>query len=210
MNTTSFTGEFETHITVSNCHVERLPAWCAARNIKSLHIVLDAARMAVEHHSQPMLSWRGWGDFDRELAVANRLAAELTAEGFRVVRIKIEAAPSNSGVPQSALEAASQPADRYFEHHLKLNLAPDADLELLRSIASAHSAHLSHNALQVSMDGRTKRFLTQRCMGVGSIDARIRLQQLIDRIAAFGYRPIDIEAEFVVYDSNLALDRGWM
>jgi hypothetical protein len=210
MNTTSFTGEFETHITVGNCYVERLQAWCADRNIKFLHIVLDSAQMAVEHHSQPMLTWRSWGDFDRELAVAKRLAAELTAEGFPVARIKIEAAPSNGGVPQSALDAASQPADRYFEHHLKLNFAPDADLKLLRSIAAAHSAHLSYNALQVSTDEWTKRFLTQRCMEVGWSDARVRLQQLIEQIASLGYRPIEIESEFVVYDSNLALDRGWM
>jgi hypothetical protein len=124
--------------------------------------------MAVKHHSQPMLTRRGWGEFDRELATANKLAAELKTAGFRVVRIKIEAAPGNDGVPQSDLAALAHP-DLYFEHHLKLNLAPDADLELLRSIATAHSAHLSHNALQTSNNGWTKRFLTQRCMQVGLV-----------------------------------------
>jgi hypothetical protein len=41
-------------------------------------------------------------------------------------------------------------------------------------------------------------------------NAQARLQQLIEAIASLGFCPIDTESEFVVYDSNLALDRGWM
>jgi hypothetical protein len=40
-----FTGEFETHITVSLAHerdeIDRLQQWCIDRQLKFLHILLD-------------------------------------------------------------------------------------------------------------------------------------------------------------------------
>jgi hypothetical protein len=205
-----FTGEFETHITVSLKNnidgIEWLHGWCIDRNLKFLHILLDRGASK----SQPMLTRRGRGNFADELKIANNLSQELNAENFPVVRIKIEAAPWNQGVPQSDVEALAHPIDRYFEHHVKLLLESSTDILPLRELAKQHSAHLSLNALQIRLDGYQERFVTQRCMGVGRIEAKKQLQLLLDSIESCGYRSIDIEAEFVVYDSNLALDFGWI
>jgi hypothetical protein len=206
----NFTGEFETHITVSLNQnltgIDRLQQWSGAHNLKFLHILLDRG----DNISQPMLTRRGRGNFDAELSIAERLAQELVAEDFAVVRIKIEAAPENDGIPQSDVEALAHPAHRYFEHHLKLAIASTTDLQPLRELAQAHSAHLSRNALQLREDGSQERFITQRCLGVGRSTAKQQLQILLDSIESLGYTPIAIESEFVVYDSNLALDRGWI
>lgn len=212
-----FTGEFETHITVSLTHkldeIDRLQQWCIDRQLKFLHILLDPVSdsiAACETRSQPMLTRRGYGDFDEQLDIANELSHALVAAGFPVVRIKLEAAPGNRDIPQSDLEAAAHHADRYFEHHVKLLLAPTANISELREVVSQHWAHLSQNVLHVRSDLWQERFVTQRCMRVGRSNARKQLQVLLDSIDSLGYNPIDIEAEFVVYDSNLALDRGWM
>jgi hypothetical protein len=205
-----FTGEFETHLTVSLTHdrdeSDRLQQWCVDRHLKFLHILLDRG----EHISQPMLTRRGRGDFADELNIARSLAQTLVAEDFEVVRTKIEAAPWNHGVPISDLDALAHHPTRYFEHHVKLAIASTTDLLPLIELSQRHSAHLSRNALQIRNDGCQERFVTQRCMNVGRVEAEKRLQILVGAIASLGYQPIDIEAEFVVYDSNLALDRGWI
>lgn len=203
-----FAGEFETHITVKLQDlnsIDRLQQWGIERNLKFLHILLERGT----NISQPMLTRRGRGDFADELEIATALAQALTAEDFAVVRIKIEAAPWNQGVPQSDVEAYLHPADRYFEHHIKLLLQSNRDSPL-RELVQRHSAHLSRNALQTRNDGFGQRFVTQRCIGVGRSTAKKQLQILVDSIESLGYHPIDIESEFVVYDSNLALDKGWI
>jgi hypothetical protein len=205
-----FTGEFETHITVSfDNHldeIDRLQQWCIDRDLKFLHILLDRG----VSRSQPMLTRRGQGDFDDELEIATNLAKSLVVEDFPVIRIKIEAAHWNQGVPTSDAEAIAHHANQYFEHHVKLSIESTADLLPLRELAIGHSAHLSRNALQTRNDGFQERFITQRCMNMGRSKSTKQLQILVDEIESLGYIPIDIEAEFVVYDSNLALDFGWI
>jgi hypothetical protein len=205
-----FAGEFETHITVSiqaSSEIERLRQWGLDRDLKFLHIVLDRGVSI----SQPMVTQRGCGNLTSELAIARDLAIDLNAAGFSVVRIKIEAAPGNQDIPQSDRAALNHGRDRYFEHHLKLLLEPGFnDFQLLRELVERHSAHLSRNALQIRRDNYQERFITQRCVAIGQIEARKQLQILSTAIATLGYTVLSIVEEFVVYDSNLALDLGWM
>ena len=209
MSQTTFTGEFETHITVrlgESGEIEALRRWGAAHGLKCLHILLDRGVST----SQPMLTRWGRGDLAGELATALALGRSLSAEGFPVTRVKIEAAPGNQCVPQSDAEAGDHPADRYFEHHVKLLLEDGADASTLAEIAERHSAHLSSNALRVREDGRHERFVTQRCHAVGRAEARRRLDALLGALAPLGHPVLEIEEEFVVHDSNLALDAGWL
>jgi hypothetical protein len=205
----SFTGEFETHITIrgnDRIEIDRLQKWCTDRDFKFLYILLDRG----ETMYQPMLTRRGRGGSTGELKIAQNLSQTLIAEGFEVIRIKIEAAPGNQGVPTSDVEALAHHSTRYFEHHIKLSIEPTTDLLPLQKLTQKHSAHLSRNALQIRHDGCQERFVTQRCMNIGQIEARKQLQILVNAIEDLGYQPIDIEEEFVVYDSNLTLDRGWI
>jgi hypothetical protein len=201
---TEFAGEFETHITVNLqdlAEIPRLQQWGATRNLKFLHILLEGG----SHISQPMLTRRGYGNLTSELQMAKNLEIDLNRANFSVSRIKIEAAPWNQDIPQSDRSASTQ-AHRYFEHHIKLSLESTTDILPLKELTHQHSAHISRNALKIRADGYRERFVTQRCIGVGQIEAQNRLRILVESIESLGYVPIDIEAEFVVYDSNLALD----
>jgi hypothetical protein len=157
-----------------------------------------------------MLTRDGRGTLDGQLAEAEVLRAALGANGFLVSRVKLEAAPWNEGVPTTDADGAAHPADRYFEHHVKLLLGDRADLHSLAHLATRHGAHLSHNALRRRDDGRLERFVTQRCRGVGRDTARPRLEALLADLRGRRYEVIDVEEEFVVYDSDLSLDAGWL
>lgn len=209
MHGMEFTGEFETHITVALEDTNRLGAlqtWATGHGLKCLHIVLSRGNTI----SQPMLTWRGTGGLSSALAKALEVEAALHAARFPVTRIKIEAAPWNADIPQSEEEAKQHPSGRYFEHHIKLLLEPEADLTVLTEVAERHAAHLSRNALRLREDTCVERFVTQRCQGVSRAEAQRLLDALVQEITTRSYPILEIEAEFVVYDSNLAIDAGWL
>ncbi|MER7344629.1 hypothetical protein ABT390_04395 [Streptomyces aurantiacus] len=200
-------GELETHITV-DCprETDRLARWAAARGIGFAHIVL--ARGATP--SQPMLGLRGKGSAAGQLAAADGVVAELARDGFRAVRVKTEAAPWADGVPQDDRAAVGLGPAQHFEHHVKLLLAAGHDRGGLEALGAPHAAHVSWNARRTRADGREERFVTQRCRGVGRATAEARLSALLADLRAASLPVLEVEREFVLYDTNLGLDDGWM
>ncbi|MDA2806030.1 nucleotidyl transferase AbiEii/AbiGii toxin family protein [Nocardiopsis suaedae] len=218
-----FAGDFETHLTLdarTPDRIEEAARWARAHGLKFTHIELDRGSSA----SQPMVTYHGHGTLDGELAVAERWAGRLSGAGLPVTRTKIEASPVNTGVPWTAEEAHTLPGHCYFEFHIKLLLAPDADLDALARLVKPHRARLSRNARRVREDGYQERFVTQRFSGVGRPTATALHRKLLDELEGQGLRYLPprraadapepgilgTEREFVVYDSALDLDAGWM
>lgn len=199
-------GGFEFHITVRAQDAAGLAAWAGERGVKFTHIVLARG----ETVSQPMLTVRAGGVLEAVLAEADAMAGDLRVAGFEVTRVKVESSPFGDGVPATAAEASRQPADRYFEHHLKLLLAPDADEVALAELVVPHGAHLSRNARRVREDGCAERFVTQRCHRVGADTAVGKLERLVAAVRGAGYEMVGVEREYVVYDSRPSVDAGWI
>lgn len=191
---------FEYHITVcgGEAAAARLAAWAAERGVKFTHIVLARGQTV----SQPMLTVRADGTAETALADASAMAAGLRAIGFEVTRVKVEASPFIDGLARTA--------DRYFEHHIKLLLPPGVDEAALADLVTPHGAHLSRNARRVREDGRAERFVTQRCHRTGTEDAGAELDRLIDALREAGHAMLSVEREYVVYDSDPAVDAGWI
>ncbi len=206
----AFAGEFEVHLTVRDDGdrevAARLAGYAAAHRMKCVHILLEQGEVP----SQPMLTLRGAGTYEQVRADAAAKADGLRAEGFDVVRTKIEATPWSAGVPGTDEEAAGLGPDYYFEHHLKLVLARSAPVGSLLALVVGHGAHLSRNARRVRPDGRVERFVTQRCRGMGRATAGQRLDALSRQLRDRGHHIAAVEREFVVHDGNLALDAGWL
>jgi hypothetical protein len=203
-----FTGKFETHLTVhleTPSEMTRLKQWSTDHHVKFLHIILDRG----SSRSQPMLTHHGEGNLASALSMATHFCHHLKHDNFSVSRIKIEVTPENEDVPQSRIEALQHPDDRYFEHHIKVLLNAEMDVQILRAIVEPHSAHLSYNACKVRPDQRQERFITQRCLRMGRDEATQRLQWLVQAIERLDYSILKVEREFVVYDNNLALDQDW-
>ena len=206
----AFAGVFETHMTV------RLPGrlgegdaglsrWGERRGMKYAEILLDRGATP----RQPMLTYHGSGTLPGQLALARQRAGELGGDGFGVVRVKVEAAPWNEEVPQSAAQASALVPGCYFEHHVKLALGGDREVDAVRRIGAGHAGHVSRNARRGLHGGRHERFLTQRCRLVGRAEAHGRLEALLGALARAGHHVIEVEEEFVVHDDNPGLDHGW-
>lgn len=203
-----FKGELETHITVSLAApqtIEQLQEWSRIHGLKCIQIVLDRG----ETVSQPMVSRRAFSTFSKELKKADELKDILSANGFPVIRIKIEIPPTNEGVPHSQNETKDN-ANSYFENHIKLLLDTVSDKSGLEKIAERHSAHLSRNALRKRKDGFEERFVTQRCWSVGRIEAFDQFNVLLNELLNSNYTVLETENEYVIYDSNLEIDKGWI
>jgi len=203
------THVYETHVTVrcgSSAEAERLDRWATAVGLKLTHIVLARGRMP----TQPMLTLTGSPSYAAESARAWEVAARLRADGFEPVRVKIESSPWAPEVPGEPCAD-----ERYFEHHVKLRLPVDADLDALAARVVPYGAHLSWNARRVAPNGRwTERFVTQRCRGVDTAGAGRALERLLAELrgpdVVEAVEVVDVEREFVLYDSDLSVDDGWI
>lgn len=204
----NFSGEFETHITFALTEERQwdaLTAWCQARSLKCVQIELDRGL----YPSQPMVTLFGVGTLESELLKAEEVQRECEMAGFQVSRLKLEVAPWNEDVPatQQEVEPAMQ---RYFEHHIKLLLPSNSNLDELKERVVLHGAHLSRNARRVREDGLQERFVTQRCYRVGREEARQSFEELLGFLEPLGFPVLETEEEYVVFDSNIVLDAGWL
>ncbi|GAB7037210.1 MULTISPECIES: hypothetical protein [Catenuloplanes] len=199
------TGNFEVHLTGRADDHHRMAEVAAPEGMKLTDIVLDRGRTP----AQPMLTFTLKGSWDEVRAQVQDRRHRLAQHGVYAVREKIEADPNNPAVPRTDADAAADPDHRYFEHHLKLRLpdaAPDR-LAAITALVTPHQARLSRNARRRDADGE-HRFVTQRCHRVGRITARSRLAALRDALA--GYEIVEVEEEYVVHDTALHLDDGWL
>ncbi|WP_328396857.1 hypothetical protein [Nocardia sp. NBC_00416] len=200
-------GDFEAHITIRVSDagtVDALERYAAQRDLKFTHIVLMRGRMP----DQPMVTVRRSGT---AVAVRDRVdtvVAELSDAGFEVTRVKLEATPWSEGVPGTDEAALAMGSRYYFEHHIKLLLPSGEGPREVAAAVTEHRAHVSANARRVRADGRTERFVTQRCRAVGDRTAEARLADLLAALA--DYRILSVEREFVVYDTNESADAGWI
>ncbi|MFD3943428.1 hypothetical protein [Streptomyces sp. NPDC058579] len=186
---------YETHVTV-RCRTEgeqaRLGAWAAGRGLKVTTIVLARGRTPV----QPMLTLP---DGTSHSAVV----AGLREAGFEPVRVKVETVPWST--------EPVGPGGGYYEHHLKLALPATYDRAALEALVTPHGAHVSWNARRVlpGQGGRHERFVTQRHPGPadaagGACDA------LVAALVTAGHELVAQEREFVLSDSDLSWDEGWL
>jgi hypothetical protein len=199
-----FKKQYETHLTLSVSEfsvLEHVSAWAESQQLKWTHIVLDAG----ETPSQPMITFWGWGELASQKARALQLSFEIARLGALVVRVKIESQLDDlCEIPDSVAR------DGYFENHIKVLLAKDMDLNVLSQIVVPHGARLSRNVRRTRSDGRHERFVTQRVFG-GHINAsKIQFNNLLAALRQAGYAIVELELEFVEFDSHLALDTGWL
>jgi inosine/xanthosine triphosphate pyrophosphatase family protein len=204
-------GTFEAHVTVkaddAPHDLDAFRAACTELGVKCISIELPEG----ETRAQPMTGSFHRGallDVQREVVA---LAGELVRRGFTVTRTKIEAHGRLDWTPATDEEAARGPSTSYFELHMKLALPADADLTPLVRRFKELGAHLSRNAhKQAGSDGMAEHFVTVRAHRVGRITAEARFAAFCAEVEAGGYAVRNRIREYTVFDTNVALDRGWI
>lgn len=220
------TGRFELHIFVGPLApdeetIARFRAACAAADppMKPLLLALDY----VGRGFVPVLQSSRYveGDEATARAAAERDAAILRDAGLAVLREKVEAMADAQGVPNDAADVAAQTeeerAAHYFEFHLLVDKVDgsglsESDMLGLREVAERYSlalhtpVPLSYNVLKPG-----QRFLNLRARRIGLSDAEHTVAALERAITVDGTLAIKKRiAEYICFDSNRALDNGWL
>lgn len=215
------TGSFEIHIFVEPLDPppEAIAAFrvaCAAAPtpMKALLLHLDYVGQGFVGVLQSSRYVQGDVAAAREAARAD--AEALRSAGLSVIREKVEAVATDAGVPQNAEDARRSPDDRYFEFHVlidgKARPLSEDDMRSLRAIAADLAAQLgtpvplSYNALKPS-----QRFLNLRARGVGLDQAMIPVRALEQAVTSAGVLEVKkVITEYICFDSNRAVDNGWL
>jgi inosine/xanthosine triphosphate pyrophosphatase family protein len=202
-------GAYEAHVTVRAAPGEapRFREACDALGVKCVLIELPAG----EHAAQPMTASVHRGVLREVQGEVHALARAIVARGFEVVRTKIEALPRNADWPETDEDAAARPAG-YFEYHVKLALpaGDEASLARVRDACEPLGARLSRNAGARRREGEEDRFVTLRVPGAGRPRAEARFAELVAALEALPFRVRARIREYTVYDSDVAVDRGWL
>lgn len=214
------TGVFEIHVFVEpldppDDRVEAFRAACtgAPKPMKALLLELDYVGKGFVGVLQSSRYVEGDATSAREAARVD--ADVLRAAGFTVIREKVEALATDPGVPRDASDATRSPADRYFEFHLLIDgkdrpLSED-DMLGLRALSTEFAARferpvpLSYNALKPA-----QRFLNVRARACGLDEAMRPVDELARAIAARDLVVKKTIAEYICFDSNRAVDNGWL
>lgn len=205
----SFGGSFEAHVTVApenEARVEVFARLCDSLGVKCVRIELPRGNVPM----QPMTASYHRGILRDVQDEVNTLARAFVREGFQVTRTKIEAHGKNADVPETGEEAAALPPQNYFEFHVKVVVPKGTSFEGVAVAAARHEAHLSRNANVVRPDGTEERFVTMRVYHEGRVGAEARFGALLADLESLGFPMKNRLREYTVYDSNLALDKGWM
>lgn len=196
--------EYEAHLTLATSELGVLTSvseWAESHQLKWTHIVLDGG----DTPSQPMMTFWGKGDIVAQLARTQILSDQVGRLGALVVRVKIETRAD------SRCQCFTGVANKgYFENHVKLILPSDVAMNDLQQLALSHGARLSRNARRVRTDGRQERFVTQRVYDADHATSRMQFERLMVDLQHANHEIVEIEREFVVFDSHLALDSGWL
>ncbi|MCE3602535.1 hypothetical protein LXA47_02805 [Massilia sp. P8910] len=188
---------YEIHLTTAPLAASQWPAFDRyAASIGATPMAIELARGA--HPLQPMLTLCRDGGVDEVIRFAQALAAQAAQSGFAVVRCKIE---QDAGA--DAIAAPGGP-HHYVEWHGRI-VVPEPLRAQLAALCARFGGHLSNNAIR----GGDIRYVTVRETGE-HIALRRRVSALVDAIGSQGWMIGKHRWERVVFDSNLALDHGWL
>ena len=156
-------------------------------------LVIELARGV--HVVQPMATFHIAGGIEHTLEVADTYSSAYCEAGFSIVRRKIEF--DLYAARRQSLDAL------YVEWHGRIEVGTDR-LGNLRLLCEQSGAHLSRNA----MSRTHRRFITVREANEAGLQARVGVLQAC--LAADGWVIERERWEGVAFDSNLALDQGWL
>lgn len=202
-----YEGLFEVHVTCQAEdaeHGKKFSTFCDEINCKPLVIHLPYG----EVQEQLMTSSYHRGELLQIQQETYRICQALAQAGYKITRAKIEAMASSQGVPETDEEAAELSPENYFEFHIKLKLPLDYDPVELDETCRRHQAHISRNALKKTPHWQ-ERFVNLRYFKVGRQTAFQRFEDCLRDVSS-KYTVIGKQREYAVYDSNIALDRGWI
>lgn len=200
--------KFELHLSVPIKSTQAIQVFeefertCLALDIKPLVIHLqkpDSPHVGLDVMTSSHFS----GNYEDFKTYSAQLMTTLKEKGFEVVREKHEAPLEEGQVAEDG---------KYFEAHIALTISPH-EMSRIGSFAAANGLHLSRNPFKFLGDSRIVQMLTARSYyNVTARQFNTWVNYLATKVdSAFGDENIwvDIEREFVLFDSNKAHEGTW-
>jgi hypothetical protein len=212
----AISGTFECHIFCAPLHPDpeskaRFVDACQKVGIKALCLGLDYEGQGVIN----VLQSTKYYELDNAKAAVELLLQDGLAlsEYFEVIRLKLEAMAWNPGVPVTNEQSKSLPESHYFEYHLKLDAPVSTENDqLLKQLARQLTQELGVRVPFScnNMGEKNQRFLNARTYGMGASASAAVVAQITEALTHKGFTVQKVIQEFIVFDTNKELDRGWL
>lgn len=200
------TGTFEIHITINVQSQTRLLVLIEElKRNKDWMIrprMTQVSELYGDHMLQPMFACFLHDDSENALHKLLELGKLMQTRGINVLRLKLESAANNQGVPAATTD------DDYFEFHFDIPIMQDQianEWNNLVIILTPFGCHLSHNLNKHEIIP----IATLRHYG-SLVDIQNQFEEIKKVLHANQYEYIKLQREYSVFDSCVGLDKGWV
>lgn len=200
---------FEVHVTIAEAEQDKFINVCKSLEVKPIILALQAKETTIK---DVMTSSVYMGNNRGAYEEMKRISKGLTANGFQVLREKIETFPWHPAAPSYEFDKLDMPKDCYFESHLGIKISSDPQvLEQLRAYCEDSNMHLSRNFFKMNKDGSYTIMATYRLYN-GTVeefqaDVKDRHGMLT---SVFNFDVEKVITEFSIYDSRVHHDDEWL
>lgn len=201
--------KYEVHVTVDaeGISIEDFREACWKLKVKPIEIILK------EGTEMKDLMTSGIRDFDDDkqaLDWAKEQEEFLNANGFKVLRVKIETTPEHPMAPKTGKQA--MPDGSYFETHIPMTLIRPEFMDVLEEFIRRNKVHLSRNAFKKQEDGHLVFMLTYRSTDSYNKFYTTKSRFIEKFVESFGDVAVLRPAitEFILLDTKQSHDDRWL
>lgn len=208
----SYPVPYEMHVTVEQAQKGAFKEACASLSTEKTRvkpIILDLQNKQGDNvFIDTMTSSTFVGDNNSAYHEMKRISDGLAAQGFKVIREKIETVPWHPAAPSKVDGNSNMPKDCYFETHFGVRTS-DEHLSQLREFAESRNIHLSRNIFKSLGNGEFTIMLTYRDYDTVYEDFKDHVEQIeTDLKRNFAVEKTIVE--FSVYDTKISHDSSWL
>lgn len=207
-NEARITGKipFEIHVTVAEADQEKFIKTCENLGVKPIVLDLQKDNLVIK---DVMTSSVFMGNNPGAYQEMKRIANGLWAQGFEVVREKIETVPWHPAAPSATGRTTIMPKDCYFETHIGVLVPTQGAVSMLNDLAKRYKAHMSRNAFKNHSDGSFTQMVTYRRYEGTYEEFEAEAQELELQIKKLFNIDKRI-TEFSIYDTKVSHDAAWL
>ena len=190
----------ELHLTSSPLASQAISAFeqfCSSIQAKPIVIVLPQGQQQQQPMISKVVNCASKLELKQELKGLQEAFAE---QGYSISRVKLEIPPWERKQAQDFVEEGQQP---YFEWHGKIQVEQE---EQVGALIQKYGGRLSQNVLK--RDPKAK-FITLREYGTEEAIQQ-RIAAIKAQLTTLGIVLLKEELEYCIFDSNIAVDKGWI
>ncbi|CAF1430630.1 unnamed protein product [Adineta steineri] len=197
-------GIFQIHITIKNDNIRTCPTICQINEYNWI----DVSRFNGKRSKRLIVSFNHMGRYP-DMMEQTQTFIDTQFKGLDIIRVKIKSLALNNDIPENDLDKMLfwDKKSNYFEFYHKVLIKSLWQLRELKNFCQNRHLHLASFGKISSNEGYY--FVILRLFNVGREKALIENDYLMERLTANNFPPLDIESNFIVYDSNINLDNEW-